>query len=184
MSKFHRKTPLLESLFKSFRPLAPQACNFIKKMLQHRCSPVKLSSFLRTPFLTEHLRWLLFSIQSKVTKCDSKSRVNKLNNLTHMYVWRSNKESLTCRIVPQVMSNWREMVGGSSSRTLRFGTWNVDSKSRVNKLNNLTHMYVWRSNKESLTCRIVPQVMSNWREMVGGSSSRTLRFGTWNVDFC
>ena len=37
----------------------PQTCNFIKKRLQHRCFPVKLGKFLRTPFLTEYLRWLL-----------------------------------------------------------------------------------------------------------------------------
>ena len=37
----------------------PQAGNFIKKRLQHRCFPVKLAKFLRTPFLKEHLRWLL-----------------------------------------------------------------------------------------------------------------------------
>ena len=36
-----------------------QNCNFIKKSLQHRCFPVKFAKFLRTPFFTEHLRWLL-----------------------------------------------------------------------------------------------------------------------------
>ena len=36
-----------------------QACNFIKKRLQHRCFSVKCVKFLRTPFFTEHLRWLL-----------------------------------------------------------------------------------------------------------------------------
>ena len=35
-----------------------QACNFIKKRLQHRCFPVKFTKFLRTPFFTEHLQWL------------------------------------------------------------------------------------------------------------------------------
>ena len=35
-----------------------QACNFIKKGLQHRSFPVKFVKFLRTPFLKEHLRWL------------------------------------------------------------------------------------------------------------------------------
>ena len=29
------------------------------KTLQHRCFPVKFVKFLRTPFFTEHLRWLL-----------------------------------------------------------------------------------------------------------------------------
>ena len=29
------------------------------KRLQHRCFPVKFVKFLRTPFFTEHVRWLL-----------------------------------------------------------------------------------------------------------------------------
>ena len=35
-----------------------KTCNFIKKRLQHRCSPVKFAKFLRTSFLTELLRCL------------------------------------------------------------------------------------------------------------------------------
>ena len=31
----------------------------LKKILWHRCFPVNFVKFLRTPFLTEHLRWLL-----------------------------------------------------------------------------------------------------------------------------
>ena len=31
----------------------------VKKRLWHRCFPVNFAKFLRTPFLTEHLRWLL-----------------------------------------------------------------------------------------------------------------------------
>ena len=31
---------------------------FLKKRLWHRCFPVNFSKFLRTPVLTEHLRWL------------------------------------------------------------------------------------------------------------------------------
>ena len=34
-------------------------CNFIKKRLQHTCFPVKFAKLLRTPFFTEHFRWLL-----------------------------------------------------------------------------------------------------------------------------
>ena len=47
-AKFPRKTPVLESLFNKIAGL--EACNFIKKTLQHRCFPVKLAKFLRTPF--------------------------------------------------------------------------------------------------------------------------------------
>ena len=44
--KFHRKTPLLESVFKKVAD--PQACNFVKKRLHHRCYLVKSAKFLRT----------------------------------------------------------------------------------------------------------------------------------------
>ena len=33
-----------------------QACNFIKKRLQHRGFPVKFAKFLTTAFFTEHFR--------------------------------------------------------------------------------------------------------------------------------
>ena len=37
-----------------------QACvTLLKKRLWHRCFPVNFAKFLRTPFFTEHLRWLL-----------------------------------------------------------------------------------------------------------------------------
>ena len=31
-----------------------KACNFIKKRLQHSCSPVKSTKLLRTPIIAEH----------------------------------------------------------------------------------------------------------------------------------
>ena len=43
-----------------------RAC-FLKKRLWHRCFPVNFSKFLRTSFLTEHLRWLLLTFQSEST---------------------------------------------------------------------------------------------------------------------
>ena len=42
-----------------FNKVAGLAYNFIKKRLWRRCFPVNFAKFLRTPFLTEHLRWLL-----------------------------------------------------------------------------------------------------------------------------
>ena len=51
--KFHRNTPILESLF-----------NKVAGMLQHRCFSVK---FL-TPFFTEHLQWLLLLVITEIRK--------------------------------------------------------------------------------------------------------------------
>ena len=59
--QIHRKTPVSQSFFK--KSCRSQACNFIKKTLQHMCFPVNLAKFLRTPFFIEHLRWLLLILQ-------------------------------------------------------------------------------------------------------------------------
>ena len=61
-ANFTGKTPVLEFLFKKIAD--PQACNFIKKRLQHMCFPVKFAKFLRAPFFTIHLRWLLCKISN------------------------------------------------------------------------------------------------------------------------
>ena len=37
----------------------PQPATLLKKGFWHRCFPVNLAKFLRTPFLKEHFRWLL-----------------------------------------------------------------------------------------------------------------------------
>ena len=42
-----------------FIKLLPQACNFIKKRLWHRCFPVNFAKFLGTPFLQNTSGWLL-----------------------------------------------------------------------------------------------------------------------------
>ena len=46
-SAFHRKTPVLKSLFNRVAGLS--ACSFIKKRLQNRCFSVEFTKFLRTP---------------------------------------------------------------------------------------------------------------------------------------
>ena len=48
----HRKTASLESLVKL------QACNVIKKRLQHSCLPAYIVKFLRTPILKNVCEWL------------------------------------------------------------------------------------------------------------------------------
>ena len=42
--------------------------NFIKNRLQHRRFPVKFVKFLRTPFFTEHLWWLLLALWTVIYK--------------------------------------------------------------------------------------------------------------------
>ena len=44
----------------------------LKKSLWHRCFHVNVAKFLRTPFLTEHLRWLLLKTFGKKNPIDLK----------------------------------------------------------------------------------------------------------------
>ena len=37
---------------------------FLKKGLWHKCFPVNFTKFLRRPFLTEHIRWLLLNFEN------------------------------------------------------------------------------------------------------------------------
>ena len=39
-----------------------RTATLLKKRLWHKCFPVNFAKFQRTPFLTEHLRWLLLRV--------------------------------------------------------------------------------------------------------------------------
>ena len=54
---------LCQSLF--FNKVARPATLF-KKRLRHRCFPVNFVKFLRTPFFTEHLWWLLLFVKRHI----------------------------------------------------------------------------------------------------------------------
>ena len=43
---------------------ALRPATLLKTRLQHRCFPMKFAKFLRTPFFTEHLWWLLLKIMN------------------------------------------------------------------------------------------------------------------------
>ena len=58
---------LCQSLFFN-KVVGLRPATLLKKRLWHRCFPMNFPKFLRTPFLTEHLRWLLLAIS--LTKYD------------------------------------------------------------------------------------------------------------------
>ena len=58
-AKFTGKHLRQSLFFNKVGGLSPEACKFIKKRLWHRCFPVNFAKFLRAPFLTEHVLWLL-----------------------------------------------------------------------------------------------------------------------------
>ena len=60
--KIHRKTPVPESLFNKVE-IFKSSLFLLKKRLWHRCFPVNFAKFLRTPFFTEQLWWLLLEAE-------------------------------------------------------------------------------------------------------------------------
>ena len=58
-AKFTEKQLCQSLFFNKVAGLRPATLS--KKRLWHRCFPVNFAEFLRTPFLTEHLRWLLLN---------------------------------------------------------------------------------------------------------------------------
>ena len=62
--------------------VARRPATLLKKRLWHRCFPVNFGKFLRTPFFTEHLRWLLLAVS-----------VNQIANILHCN-YKSNGSSV------------------------------------------------------------------------------------------
>ena len=58
-----------------------------KKRLQHSCFPVKFAKSLRTPFLTEHLQWLLLHLRWLLLYFFKKVL---LNSYFATLLWRTN----------------------------------------------------------------------------------------------
>ena len=52
------------------RPFFKKVAGLLRKRLWNWCFPVNLAKFLRTPFLTEHLRWLLLEILLLISNLD------------------------------------------------------------------------------------------------------------------
>ena len=66
-AEFTGKRLCLSLLFDKFAGLRP--LTLLKKRFWHGCFPVKFAKFLRTPFLTEHLRWLFLLRESWLRLC-------------------------------------------------------------------------------------------------------------------
>ena len=78
------------------------------KRLQHKCSPVKFVKFLKTPFFTEHFRWLLLENLFRL------SRERRLHITGEIYavIW----QRLLLLLVKNVSSCiWRTLMFGCFS---------------------------------------------------------------------
>ena len=56
----------------------------LKKRLWHRCFPVNFAKFLRTPFFTEHLWWLLLNMISTISSSITSHQFNFFSELSFL----------------------------------------------------------------------------------------------------
>ena len=66
-AKFIGKHLCQSLFFNKVAGLGP--ATLLKKRLRYRCFPLNIAKFLKTPFLTKHLRWLLLSFEKNGTCC-------------------------------------------------------------------------------------------------------------------
>ena len=66
-----------------------QACNFIEKILQHWCFPMKFAKFLRTPILKNICERLLL-LESPITNSGGKSGLDETLTVCKVIFKRNN----------------------------------------------------------------------------------------------
>ena len=90
---FHKKS--CSQKFRNIHRKTVNARNFIKEKLQCRCFPVKCAKFLRTPFFTYHLWWLLLQWEC----------VNKLVNLSDFWLVNTRQAKISAECAHNAV-NW------------------------------------------------------------------------------
>ena len=95
---------LCQSLFlNKVAGLRPAA--LLKKSFWHRCFPVNFAKFLRTPFFTEHLQWLLLNLSStELAASESMEQVFYKNVILQL---RSKSLKNTCKKSSFFSINWQ-----------------------------------------------------------------------------
>ena len=106
---FHRKTPVMESLFNKVAGL--KTCNFIKKRLQHRFFPMKFAKSYRTPILKNICERLL--LYYTIINCENnhfrftsqknfflRILYNEQEKRTYWFVFRVGNQSLVNLFFP------------------------------------------------------------------------------------
>ena len=134
-AKFTEKHQCQSLFFNKVAGLGP--ATLLKKKLWHWCFPVNFAKFLRTPFFTEHLRWLLLFIAnlrktygSWIAFCCF-SFITKLINL-FLFLWNillyyfvlfksyyfSKKNSLVYPLATKLLKNicsWKQILKNLSA---------------------------------------------------------------------
>ena len=77
-----------------------QACNLIKKRLQHRCFLANIPKVLETAFFIEQFQWLLFNyvlVSERILKKESEDIAFDLISFFHVQIQEPTSKPITTR---------------------------------------------------------------------------------------
>ena len=109
---------------------APPA-TLLKKRLWHSCFPVSFAKFLRTPFLTEHLRrLLLYSYYITILEGSLCEKIRKISYIYGLFTWTKNIrkkvfQKKTAKLIFADTKNVRKQVFTNSKIALRTYEVNI-----------------------------------------------------------
>ena len=147
----------------SFNKFVGLTSTLLKKRIHHRFFPVSFVKFLRTPFFTEHLRWLLLNTTffaltwecwkfqqcqrfQQIQRCQSVAHSHKFGKASQFYEWQqilhgecSNTEFFLVRI-GKIRTRENSVFLDFSSYQRYFQNFYFQNFTAVVKLRNLRNM--------------------------------------------
>ena len=85
-----------------------RTATLLKKNLWHRCFPANFAEYIRTPFLTEHIWWLLLNTLPQTGCTIRYDNCNFIKNSQGVSLWifQNSQGHLFCRTRPAVASEY------------------------------------------------------------------------------
>ena len=114
---------------------ALRPATLLKRSLWHRCFPLNFAKFLRTPFFTEHVWWLLLNFLGSVRTYNSKC--NLLENYKKDKVLENYIQKLKDFVISIFFKTWSSYYVNRSSWCFNQRCWAMNGNINLAQIVNL-----------------------------------------------
>ena len=139
----HRNPSVLKCLINKVAGF--EACNFINKRLQHRCFPMNIAKFLKTPILKNIIEWLLLQKELGSSSSSSGKPFDMIytNLKNYEYTGYLNDIDIRCMIWNQDSCNMVKAASLSHSIYVILGNPRSFSFYEIREM--LQRKYHWKN---------------------------------------